>query len=243
MAKMLITLQGKGGVGKSFLTGVYAQWALERGYEVICVDTDTLNPTLAQYGPLNATHIKLSNEHVINPLALDDLIGIVDTAGSAQVVVDVGSNGFETLMAYEVENGVFETLAAQGHEVVIQTVLAGGPDAEETIKGTMALLKATTVPVILWFNEHLGPLEYQGRSMVDMKFIREAGNRVLGIVVMHARTRTTFGKAVEEMLSRRLTFTEAIACFDLMPRTRIQKVRDDLYGQLDAVAGVERKTA
>lgn len=243
MAKMLITLQGKGGVGKSFLTGVYAQWALDRGIEIICVDTDTLNPTLAQYGPLNVTHIKLSNEHVVNPLALDTLIGIVDTAGDAQVVVDVGSNGFETLMAYEAENEVFDLLRAQGHEVVIQTVLAGGPDAEETVKGAMALLKATKVPVILWFNEHMGPLEYQGRSMVDMKFIREAGDRILGAVVMHARTRTTFGKAVEEMLSRRLTFAEAIACFDLMPRTRIQKVRDDLYAQLDVVADLKRDAA
>jgi len=243
MATLYITLQGKGGVGKSFLTFVYAQWALDRGIEVICVDTDTLNPTLSQYEPLKATHIKLSTDHVINPLALDALIGIVDTAGDAQVVVDVGSNGFETLMAYETENGVFDLLREQGHEVVIQTVLAGGPDAEETLKGARALLKATTVPVILWFNEHLGPLEYQGRSMMEMKFIQEAGERIRGTVVMHARTRTTFGKAVEEMLSRRLTFAEAISCFDLMPRSRIQKVRDDLYGQLDVVAGIEEKAA
>jgi len=38
-------------------------------------------------------------------------------------------------MAYEVENGVFALLAELGHQVVVQTVIAGGPDAEETIKG------------------------------------------------------------------------------------------------------------
>jgi hypothetical protein len=32
---------------------------------------------------------------------------------------------------------------------VVQTVIAGGRDAEETVKGTMALLAATGVPVIL----------------------------------------------------------------------------------------------
>ena len=49
--------------------------------------------------------------------------------------MDVGSNGFETLMAYEVENGVFALLAELGHQVAVQTVIAGGPDAKETIKG------------------------------------------------------------------------------------------------------------
>ena len=101
---------------------------------------------------------------MIDPRALDTLVGIVAEAPEdGQVVVDVGSNGFETLMAYEVENGVFALLQELGHRVVVQTVIAGGPDAEETVKGTMALLAATDVPVILWLNEHLGPLEIRSK--------------------------------------------------------------------------------
>jgi hypothetical protein len=64
-----------------------------------------------------------------------------------------------------VENGVFALLQELGHRVVVQTVIAGGPDAEETVTGTMALLAATDVPIILWLNEHLGPLELQGRRL------------------------------------------------------------------------------
>ena len=196
MARMFVTLQGKGGVGKSFLTAAFAQWLVDRGRPVACIDTDTLNPTMLQYKPLKATHLKLSQNHVIDPRALDALVGIVTAAPEdAQVVVDVGSNGFETLMAYEVENGVFALLAELGHQVVVQTVIAGGPDAEETIEGTMALLTATDVPLILWLNEHLGPLEIQGRPIA-----------------------------------------EAIERFDLMPRTRIKRIRDELWAQLDALA-------
>jgi len=44
-----------------------------------------------------------------------------------------------------------------------------------------------------------------------------------------------FGKDIEEMLRQRLTFGEAIAGFDLMPRTRIKRIRDDLWAQLDAL--------
>ena len=172
MATMFITLQGKGGVGKSFLTAAFAQWLVDRGRSVACIDTDTLNPTLLQYAPLQATHIRLSQNHVIDPRALDALVDIVTEApADAMVVVDVGSNGFETLMAYEVENGVFALLEELGHQVVVQTVIAGGPDAEETSKGTMALLDATDVPIILWLNQHLGPLEVQGQPIAKAKFL------------------------------------------------------------------------
>ena len=236
MATMFVTLQGKGGVGKSFLTAAFAQWLVDRGRPVACIDTDTLNPTLLQYKPLKATHLKLSQNHVIDPRALDALVGIVTAAPEdAQVVVDVGSNGFETLMAYEVENGVFALLAELGHQVVVQTVIAGGPDAEETIKGTMALLAATDVPLILWLNEHLGPLEIQGRPIAEAKFLHEARDRILGTILLPARTKATFGKDIEEMLRQRLTFGEAIAGFDLMPRTRIKRIRDELWAQLDAL--------
>ena len=37
------------------------------------------------------------------------------------------------------------------------------------------------------------------------------------------------------MLRQRLTFGEAIAGFDLMPRTRIKRIRDELWAQLDAL--------
>jgi hypothetical protein len=244
MATLYVTLQGKGGVGKSFLTAAFAQWLVERGRSVACIDTDTLNPTLLQYRPLKATHLKLSHDHVIDPRALDALVGIVTTAPEeAQVVVDVGSNGFETLMAYEVENGLFALLAELGHRVVVQTVIAGGPDAEETIKGTMALLAATEVPLILWLNEHLGPLEVQGRPIAQAKFLHEARARILGTVLLPARTQATFGKDVQEMLGQRLTFAEAIERFDLMPRTRIKRVRDELWAQLDRVFPDEPQAA
>jgi len=236
MATMFITLQGKGGVGKSFLTAAFAQWLVDRGRSVACIDTDTLNPTLLQYAPLQATHIRLSQNHVIDPRALDALVGIVTEApADAHVVVDVGSNGFETLMAYEVENGVFALLAELGHQVVVQTVIAGGPDAEETSKGTMALLDATDVPVILWLNEHLGPLQVQGQPIAQAKFLHEAKDRILGTVLLPARTQATFGKDTEEMLRQRLTFAQAIEGFDLMPRTRIKRIRDELWAQLDAL--------
>ena len=236
MASIFITLQGKGGVGKSYLTAAFAQWAIDRDREVICIDTDTLNPTLLAYKPLNATHLKLSENHVVDPRVLDSLVAIAsDASEEAFVVIDVGSNGFETLMAYEGENQVFSLLEDEGHSVYVQTVIAGGPDAEETLKGTMALLEVTEVPIVLWLNEHLGPLEVAGKPLEQVAFLSENQERFIGKILLAARTHATFGKDVEEMLRKRLTFNEAIKRFDLMPRTRIKRVRDDVWSQLDSL--------
>lgn len=238
-AKMFVTLQGKGGIGKSFCTTVFAQYMQDRGQTIVCVDTDALNPTLMRYPPLNATHIKLSDNNTIDPRAIDKLIEILRAApDDASVIVDVGSNGFVTLMGYEVENGLFEYLQELGHTIYVQTIIAGGADAEETIKGTASIMNATnaSVPLILWFNEHLGPLEYMGRKITDLEFLHTARDRILGSVTLPNRTRQTFGIDVEQMLSKRLTFAEALQTFDLMPRRRIQMVRDAIYSQLDEIA-------
>ena len=66
-------------------------------------------------------------------------------------------------------------------------------------------------------------------------FLHEARDRILGTILLPARTKATFGKDTEEMLRQRLTFAEAIEQFDLMPRTRIKRIRDDLWAQLDAL--------
>ena len=44
-----LTLQGKGGVGKSLVAAVLAQYLKSAGRDVRCIDTDPVNRTFAQY--------------------------------------------------------------------------------------------------------------------------------------------------------------------------------------------------
>jgi hypothetical protein len=240
MATMHLTLQAKGGVGKSYVASILAQYLTEAGCAVRCIDTDTTNPTLLKYEPLAAEYLQLSHDHVIDPRALDRLVETVTGAApETHFVVDVGSNGFETLMAYAVENALFELLAELGSRVVIHAVVAGGPDAAETLRGTRAVLEASEVSALVWLNAHLGPLEHNGKPIEALELWASYAERLLGMVTLRAQTAATFGRDVEEMLRRRLTFDEAIAAFDLMPRTRIKRVKQDLWAQLDGVFEAE----
>jgi CO dehydrogenase nickel-insertion accessory protein CooC1 len=44
-----LILQGKGGVGKSFIAALLAQYLQEKGVAVRCFDADPVNSTLASF--------------------------------------------------------------------------------------------------------------------------------------------------------------------------------------------------
>ncbi|WP_295408804.1 conjugal transfer protein TraL [uncultured Thiocystis sp.] len=236
MSHLYITLQAKGGVGKSYVSSILAQYFQELDLAVRCIDTDTTNPTLMRYQPLRCEYLKLSEDNVINPRAFDTLVEITATAeAETHIVVDVGSNGFQPFMAYAVENDLFHVLEHLDVQVVINSVIAGGPDVAETVKITKAVLEHTRVPTLIWQNAHLGALELRQRPVADLELFAVFAHRILGWVTLPKYPAATFGQDVEHMLKQRWTFDEAIERLTLMPRMRIQTVKRDLWAQLDRV--------
>ena len=54
-----MSLQGKGGVGKSLAASMLAQYFMARGRSVRCIDADPVNKTLFQYRALEAKPLQL----------------------------------------------------------------------------------------------------------------------------------------------------------------------------------------
>ena len=78
MSTVHLILQGKGGVGKSFIAALLAQYLQERGVAVHCFDADPVNSTLAGFPALNTTKLDLIESsdkgRRINPRRFDDLV-------------------------------------------------------------------------------------------------------------------------------------------------------------------------
>ena len=64
-------LQGKGGVGKSFVSAILAQYFRTKSAPVHCLDTDPVNATFAQYRLLEAEHLKVLKRGTINEKQFD----------------------------------------------------------------------------------------------------------------------------------------------------------------------------
>lgn len=234
-----VTLQGKGGVGKSLVASVLAQYLLDKGKDVRCVDTDPVNRTFAQYGALAADRLNLRDEHNrIDQRAFDSLMERFLTEEAATFVVDNGASTFLPLWHYLLENNALEYLRQNGRRVYVHTVITGGQALLDTLNGFHELAQTTEERnIVVWVNEYFGRVEGEGKKFSEMAAYRENSDKVCGAVVFSKRNQDTFGRDVEEMISAKLTFHEAITAgkFPIMAKQRLKVVQRDLFEQLDRV--------
>ena len=103
-------LQGKGGVGKSFIAASLAQFLNQKnGVSPLCIDTDPVNATLHGYKALDVTKIEILENDEINPRLFDKLIEIIAET-DRDIVIDNGSNSFVPLSSYILSNQIYELI-------------------------------------------------------------------------------------------------------------------------------------
>src|SRR5262249_2939645 len=119
-----LSLQGKGGVGKSLVASILAQYLTTRGRTVKCIDTDPLNQTLLQYEALHVEHLKLLRDGTVDQRGFDHLIDRVLTEDGV-FVVDNGSSTFIPLWHYILQNDVLRLLHDAGRNLYVHTVITG----------------------------------------------------------------------------------------------------------------------
>lgn len=194
-----LVLQGKGGVGKSLIAAILAQYFRHRKNTPHCFDTDSVNATFAQYQALGAVHINVLRRGAIHDKRFDEL---------------------------------FE------RRVFVHSVVAGGQAMTDTLNGFERLAETTTEKnVIVWLNEYFGEVAKDGKPFEQFRAAEEQAHKLLGTVVIRERNPNTYGDDMRQMLSKRLTFEEAIqlAEFSLVSKERLTIIRRELFEQLDRI--------
>ena len=229
-------LQGKGGVGKSLVAAFLAQYLAKSG-DVVCIDTDPVNQTLLNYKALNAQHINLMDDSRINTREFDKLM-VRLLSENGVFVVDNGAASFVPLSNYIIENNAIGMLNDAGRKVYIHCVITGGQALFDTLRGFTELAEQTeSQRIIIWLNEYFGVIEHDDKTFLDMKAYVENKEKVHGIIRIAKRNPDTFGKDVEEMITNKLTFAEALDSpdFSIMVRQRLKIVQNEIFSQLEQV--------
>lgn len=232
-------LQGKGGIGKTLVSTLLAQWIADKDTTPLrCYDTDQENATFSRYKAMNVKHVPvMTDARNIDPKRFDALmIDILEEEGNC--VVDNGANTFSPLMGYLLENDCFALLEDSGRKVYIHTIVGGGDTLHDTATGFAATARATSVPLVLWQNEHFGLLQSaSGKLFTESSTFHDNAGRVRGSVTLAQRNPDTFGADVKKMNTARLTMHEVMQNdkFNIMEKQRIKVVYRDIFGQLDKV--------
>lgn len=232
-------LQGKGGIGKTLVSTILAQWIAPKDTQALrCFDTDQENATFSRYKAMDVRHVPvMTDTRNIDPKRFDALmIDILEEEGNC--VVDNGANTFSPLMGYLLENDCFSLLEESGRKVYIHCIVGGGDTLHDTAMGFVSTAKSTRVPLVLWENEHFGRLQSaSGKVFTESATYADHAERVVGRVVLTERNADTFGADIKKMNIARMTAEEVRASdkFNLMEKQRIKVVFRDLFEQLDKV--------
>ncbi|MYN08888.1 nucleotide-binding protein [Pseudoduganella aquatica] len=239
MARIHITLQGKGGVGKSVVATVVAQYLASKGTRPLCVDIDPVNATFHGYQALDVQRLQIMEDDEINSRKFDALIELLASLSSA-AVIDSGASSFVPLSHYLISNQVPSLLAEMGHELVVHTVITGGQALLDTVSGFAHLTSQFPKETIFvaWLNPYWGPIEHEGKGFEHMKAYIANRDRVSAIARIPQLKDETYGRDLGDMLQARLTFDEALALSSLtiMTRQRLKIIKGLLFNQLDHTA-------
>ena len=232
-----LVLQGKGGVGKSLISAILGQYFQTKKTAPHCFDTDPVNATFAQYQALGAEHINVLRRGAIHDKRFDELFEKICQLDGV-CIVDTGATTFVPLWNYILENDILTFLAGRSRRVFVHCVVTGGQAMEDTLNGFNRLAETTTWKnVIVWLNEYFGEVSKDGKSFEQFRVAEEQAAKLLGTVVIRDRNPNTYGDDMRQMLSKRLTFEEAIrlAEFSLVSKQRLTIIRRELFEQLDRI--------
>ncbi|EIW8495251.1 conjugal transfer protein TraL [Escherichia coli] len=235
MKQVHFTLQGKGGVGKSFISSILTQYLKAKDEPVIAVDTDPVNATLAGYKAFGTQRLELMEGGSLVERNFDQLIEQV-VSEDTNFVIDNGAASFIPLSYYIAENDAINIIGEHGKRVIIHTVITGGQAIRDTLSGFASLVEQMpeNVKIVVWLNEFFGDIESEGKTFEQMKVYQNNKDRVAGIVRIARQTGSTFGEDIKRMLDSKLTFDEVAQSpdFGLMSKSRLFRVKTALFDQL-----------
>jgi len=234
-----LVLQGKGGIGKSFISSLLAQYFTNNeSVSFLGFDTDQENTTFSQYQALGVEHIPVMDvSRQINAKKFDILIEKLLLSDGVSVV-DNGANTFAPLLSYLLENDVIKLLNDNGKRVYIHTIIGGGDTMSDTANGFNSLATSLNAPIVLWLNEFFGEMKtIEGKSFFETKVCQIHKSKLAGFVTLHMRNSSTYGDDIKRMVTRRLTIDEVMVNpeFSTMEKQRLGTMSREIYSQLDMI--------
>lgn len=241
MNNIHMILQGKGGVGKSLVAVLVAQYLASKGGPVVCADTDPVNRTFSKYASLEVFPIEISEGGNVLQKKFDPLMETI-VSTDADFVIDNGAATFLPLTKYLVENDIYQIMAEQGKKIYVHSVLVGGQAKSDTYDGLVELLAKVNkyAKVVVWENEFFGKIEFDGLPVTASKPYKEAekAGKIAGLVKIIDRSQSdTFISDMKQMTGKNMTLADVLASedFNFLAKNRLKKVVGDVFSELDKV--------
>lgn len=240
-------LQGKGGVGKSLVASMLAQYLIGHNYEPACGDTDPVNSTFYQIKDLNVQLIKIAENGIVVQRLFDPLFESILLSDTVSVV-DNGASTFLPFAQFIKSNSILETMQQYDKQVFIHCVVTGGQAKDDTVAGLISLIDLlrstnTCAKIVVWVNEFWGTPTFDGQRLEETQWFQEGASVIQGVVKIIQRNGDDFVTDIRLMTERHQTYRQIKLSseFGIMSKSRIFNVFNDVYRQLDEIFAAEQE--
>ena len=127
MSKVHLIGGDKGGVGKSVVARLLAQWCLDKQFPFAAVDAD------ASHGALMRHYGNFTRAVDLSRLEAADEILLLATEADRRVIVDLPAQGDRAVAAWISEAGILDLARESSIEIVFWHVMDDGKDAVSTL--------------------------------------------------------------------------------------------------------------
>lgn len=235
-----LLLSGKGGVGKSVVARLLAEFLADEGDPPMAIDADPVNASFAAVPAFNAkTADLIDDDQKINGSRFDAMIEDVLEA-ERPVVIDSGASSYLPLIAYIEENDLVCDLKSKGFEVYLHSVITGGAAADFTTHNfnDVASRFGDDANVVVWLNHFWGKVAKDGKPFTEWRTYRANRDRVHCVLEIPKMASDTSAADFAAMLERNVSLGEASgpqSDFRVMQRSRLLRIRRAMFEAMQTI--------
>jgi hypothetical protein len=237
MSVVHFILQKKGGAGKSLISSFWIQYLLNKGIDVIAIDTDPSNKSLTDFKELGITPIELLDENQeINSRKFDDIMELIfESKINEHIVIDTGSSCYVSLLSYLKNNNALEIIKENDNQVYIHVPITGGSDIIHTTQCLGELISSfPDIPFVIWKNRFHGELIVEGKKFEEFKVYKSNISHINSVIEIPFKNAATFGKDLEHLMTLKLTFNSAFKSkLPIMVKQRLKMFWNELTDAMD----------
>ena len=219
--RLVIALNGKGGVGKSFFTTNFVQYLKDRQLPHRAIDTDNENSTLKRY------HREADFVDLNDPRGLDALFAALET--SSLVVMDGRAASTDLILDYFAEVSAFELLDGMDARITLAIPINHEADSITQAKLIADALEERCQYLIVKNQAHSEHFSLYEKSRTRSRLNDElhAGEMVMPRM---------YDWLVAALNQYNLTITDALnhEAFNVVDRQRLKNWQKSFFAQMDA---------
>lgn len=232
--KQIHFVRGKnGGIGKTWISYLMAQYFEEMGYFVKCFDIEPLNKGLNSYKSLNKEFIRVIDSETLKVTSNYDVMMEHFLTEDGIYIIDGSQIPF---ICYINDNQIFLKLIEAGYEVYYHSLIVGDSRLLETLAYCEDLYKDKSddplLKPIFWQNNYYGEISRKGRLLKDDPVYKKIGLDLLNSPILEKPSKET-QEDLNELVFRGLTFKDAVTDqkFSSESKCRIAKYKFETFAQ------------